>query len=115
MRGVTSYEGFYASLDHMPGGRALRVGGTVVFCTSGWSAELRRHEGPSGIDPFVLYLELVIEPPPPDAMVLQVLTPIELGELRVSNPTQEYRVIRFTVVGSEDDPPERLEVRQPEL
>jgi hypothetical protein len=93
----------------------VRVGGTVVFCTSGWSARLRRREGPPGIDPFVLELELVIDPPPSDAMVLQVLTPIELGELRVPNPPHEYREIRFTVVGSEDAPPEQLEVQQPEL
>jgi hypothetical protein len=114
VRGVTSYEGFYATHDRTPGDGALRVGGTVVFCTSGWSAKLRRPEGPPRIDPFVLELELVIDPPPSDARLLQVLTPIELEELRAPDPTPKYREIHFTVVGSEDDPPGKLDVLRPQ-
>ena len=111
-RGVTSYEGFHASRDDAS--RALSVAGTVVFCTSGWSARLRRHDGPPGVDPLVLELELVIDPPPADAMVLQMLTPVDLGPLRVPDPSPGYREIRFRVVGSEDDPPAKLDVRQPQ-
>jgi hypothetical protein len=63
MAGVMSYEDFYAIHDHMPGADgALRVGGTVVFRTGGWSAQLRLHEKqrPTGINPFILYVDLII-------------------------------------------------------
>jgi hypothetical protein len=43
-----------------------------------------------------------------------VLTPIDLRELQIPNPTPAYREIHFVVVGSEDDPPGKLDVQRPQ-
>jgi len=117
MSGVQDYEGFYAIHNHMPGGdHALRVGGTVVFSTGGWSAALRAHEsdGPTGINPFILYLELVLEPPGESTNVPQALTPVPLEEFKLEQPTLEYREVQFIIVGSDDEAPDRLQVEHPE-
>lgn len=117
MQGVHEHESFFAICNHMPGAdRALRVGGTVVFRTGGWSAKLREHERkePTGINPFILYLDLVIDPPAEGMAVPEVLTPVELDEFRVEDPALEYQEVHFIVVGTEDEPPERVEVEHPE-
>jgi hypothetical protein len=119
MPGVMSYEGFYAIHDDMPGGdRALRVGGTVVFRTGGWSAKLRPHEkkGPTGINPYIFYVDLVLTPPAEGTGVTQALERFDLPELRVEHATLEYQEVHFIVVGSsEEEPrPETLEVEHPE-
>lgn len=117
MAGVESYEGFYAIHDHMPGSdRALRVGGTVIFRTGSWSAELRPHQrsGNTGINPFILYLELVIAPPLEGTGVTQVLTPLELPEYRLYDSPLDYKEVHFMVVGTDDEPPEPLIVQHPE-
>jgi hypothetical protein len=116
MAGVMSYEDFYAIHDHMPGADgALRVGGTLVFRTGGWSAQLRLHEKqrPTGINPFILYVDLIITPPPTGSAVPQVLTPVELPELRLENVSLEYQEVQFKVVGADEEPPEKLEVQHP--
>ena len=115
MTGVERYEDFYAIHDHMPGSsRALRVGGTVVFTTGGWQAALREHQksGPTGINPFILYVDLVLTPP--DGPATQALTPVALDELRLEDPSLEYQEVHFKVVGTEDEPPERLDIEHPQ-
>jgi len=117
MEGVISYEGFYAIHDHMPGSDgALRIGGTAVFRTGGWTAELRLHDkrGPTGINPFILYLDLVMAPPPDDQSVTQEVTPFDLPEFRLEDPELEYQEVHVSVVNSEDAPPETLKVQHPE-
>ena len=117
MEGVESYEGFYAIHDHMPGSdRALRVGGTVVFRTGSWAAELRTREssGNTGINPFILRLDLVITPPPEGAGVTQEITPVDLPEYRLEDPAIDYHEVHFAVVGTDDEPPERLIIQHPE-
>jgi len=118
MAGVNSYKGFYAIHDHMPGAEdVLRIGGTVEFRTSGWSAQLRPHErkGPTGINPFIFYVDLVLVPPPDGTGVAEVLTDFELPELRLEPPTLEYQEVLFNVVGGDEDEPvpNRLEVEHP--
>lgn len=84
----------------------------MVFRTSGWSAQLRPSddEGPKGINPFILYVDLVISPPSSDTGDSEVLTAIELEELVIENPALEYREVGFNVVGTDDEPPARLTV-----
>jgi hypothetical protein len=108
MQGVQAYEGFYANCDHMPGAeRVLRVGGTVVFRTTGWSARLKRTEGNTGSNPFMLHLDLVLTPPEDGG---DALTPYELEEWTEAPPTSEYDEVEFHVVGSDDEPPPILKV-----
>ena len=113
--GVHEYQDFYAICDHMPGAtRSLRVGGTVVFRTSGWSARLERHQkaGPTGINPFILYVDLIITPPK-GGTVTKALTPVQLDELPINEPELEYLEVQFVVLGADDDAPRPLEVEHP--
>ena len=114
MKGVHEYKNFYASHNHMPGSsRSLRVSGTVVFITGGWSCSLRATEGNAGINPQMLGLDLVLEAPEPGTMVLEVLTPCEVA-WNVDDPDIDYRQISFRVIGSEDEPPPILDIDHPE-
>jgi len=114
MRGVHAYEDFYASHDHMPrSDRTLRVSGTVVFTTSGWSCSLRQTEGNTGINPTMLSLDLLLTEPPPDTPVMDVLTPCPV-EWSVDDPAIEYQQVQFRVRGSEDEPPPTIEVVHPQ-
>jgi hypothetical protein len=109
MQGVHAYEGFYANCDHMPGAeRVLRVGGTVVFRTMGWSAKLERTEGNTGINPLMLHLDLVLAPPANGSG--DALTPYPLEEWTEAPPAAEYEEVEFHVQGSDDDPPPILKV-----
>jgi hypothetical protein len=117
--GVLEYKDFYAIHDHMPGGdHSLRVGGTVVFRTSGWSAELRplKKTGPTGINPLIFYLELVLTPPPDGTAVSEVITPFDLPEFRYADTTLDYNEVQFKVVGSPDEEPvpDLLKVQHPQ-
>jgi hypothetical protein len=63
--------------DLMPGkGRRLRVTGTVCFDTAGWDARLGEHDGPPGINPKMLMLDLVITKP--TGVVAEVLTEVSV-------------------------------------
>lgn len=113
MQGVHAYEDFYASHNHMPGSSgALRVTGTVVFRTSGWSCSLRETEGNTGINPMMLGLDLILTEPSPDTVVTDVLTPCPV-EWSVDDPSIEYEQVQFTVRGSDDEPPPILDVEHP--
>jgi hypothetical protein len=91
MQGVHAYEDFYASHNHMPGsGRTMRVTGTVVFLTGGWSCALRETAGNTGINPEMLGLDLELEPPPEGAAVPEVLTPCAV-EWSVDDPQIDYQ------------------------
>lgn len=57
--------------DRPPG--VLRVEGTCELGSTGYDIDLVRHE-PQGDDRSVLLLDLVVTPPPPDAIVIPVLT-----------------------------------------
>ena len=112
MRGVHEYQDFHASHDHMPGGaKTMRVTGTVVFVTSGWSCNLREREGNTGINPQMLSLELVLTPPREGEPVLEVLTPCPV-EWSVDDPAFEYQQVRFTV-NTDDEPPPVIGVDHP--
>ena len=114
MQGVHEYKDFYASHDHMPGSdRTLRVTGTVVFRTGGWSACLEETDGNTGINPKMLVLNLVITPPEEGAVTTDALTPVEV-EWSVDDPQIEYEQVEFRVVGSDDDPPPVIDVVHPE-
>lgn len=114
MQGVHAYEDFYASHDHMPGSsRTMRVTGTVVFATGGWSAKLRATEGNTGINQAILGLDLVLDAPSEGTGVTEVLTPCPV-EWSADDPSIEYQEVEFRVVGSTDEPPPRLKVVHPE-
>ncbi|MBA3618026.1 MAG: hypothetical protein H0W56_00210 [Acidothermales bacterium] len=114
MSGVHAYKDFYASHDHMPGrNRALRVTGTVVFTTGGWSCNLRRTEGNTGINPRMLSLDLLLDPPDPAAGVPKVLTPCDI-EWTEDEVSEEYNEVRFRVVGAEEEPPPVIPVEHPQ-
>lgn len=114
MRAIQTYEDFYASHDHMPGSaRTMRVTGTVVFATGGWSAKLCATEGNTGINPEMLSLDLVLEGPPDAGAVTDVLTRCPVA-WSVDDPPIEYQHVQFRVVGTEDDPPEAIDVDHPE-
>jgi hypothetical protein len=117
MQGVHAYEDFFASHDHMPGsGGTLRVTGTVVFATSGWSCSLRATEGNTGINPMLLSLDLLLTEPPPGTAVAQVLTPCPV-EWSVEDPAIEYQQVQFRVLRvqvSDEEPPPILDVAHPE-
>ena len=119
MSAVHEYQDFYAIHNHQPGSdRALRVGGTVVFRTGGWAAELHAHErgGTGGINPTLLELDLVLTAPPEGDAVPEVLTPVELAEFRLENPAIEHTQVYFHLVGGDDaeDPPPPIDVEHPE-
>ena len=117
MQGVHAYKDFFASHNHMPGSdRALRVSGTVVFATSGWSCSLCPTEGNTGINPMMLSLDLLLMEPPPGTAVSEVLTPCPV-EWSVVDPAIDYQQVQFrvlTVRASDDEPPPVLEVVHPQ-
>jgi len=72
----------------MPGAdRVLRVNGTGVFPTTGWSAKLRNLEGNAGINPKMLRLELEVTEP---AFGNEVITEQPIHEYAMSDPPIEY-------------------------
>lgn len=111
---VDEYKNFYAICSHSPvGEHALRVGGTVCFRTSGWSATLEQTEGNTGINPFLLHLDIVMIPPDPATPVQEVITCQELPEWQVAEPAIEYTELEFHVRGSDDPPPPVIPVQHP--
>jgi hypothetical protein len=111
MSAADEYRDFYAICDHMPGkDRVLRVGGTVICPTTGWSARLEPTEGNTGINQFMLHLDLVVTPPAPDTPVIEVRTP-ESAEWRQSPPALEYTDVEFH--RSDADPPPTIKVEHP--
>ncbi len=98
----------------MPGSaRTMRVTGTVVFRTGGWSCSLRPTEGNTGINTRMLSLDLVLQRPDGDA-VPEVLTPCDV-EWSADDPAIEYEQVQFRVVGgTDDDPPPVIDVEHPE-
>jgi len=118
MSGSVEYREFYAICNHMPGAdRVLRVGGTVVFPTSGWSAEITAHEhqGAPPFNPRVLELDLTVTAPADGVVVTRAETSLELEEYRVEDPALEYEQVHFYLVGREgEDGPGPIEVVHPE-
>jgi len=116
MSGVHAYENFYASHDHMPGrNRTMRVSGTVVFATGGWSCDLRRTEGNTGINPRMLSLDLLLDPPDPGTGVPEVLSPCNV-EWTEDDVSEEYEEVEFRIVGGtdEEEPPPVIPVEHPQ-
>jgi hypothetical protein len=117
MSGSVEYHDFYASCDHMPGAeRVLRVGGSLTFPTSGWSAKLGPHEHKSAppFNPLLLELDLTVAEPADGETVLEVLTPFELEEYRIEDPAIEYQQVLFHLVGRGDEEgPGTIEVVHP--
>jgi hypothetical protein len=114
VQGVDHYEDFYASHNHMPGSdRAIKVTGTVVFRTGGYSAKLCPKEGNTGINPQMLALELEIDPPSEGAPTTDALTPVAV-EWSADDPPIEYQQVQFFVVGTDDEPPPVLGVEHPQ-
>jgi hypothetical protein len=111
--GRLGYQDFYAICNHMPGAeRVLRVGGTVVAPTNGWTAELEEYSGQPSPNQFLLQLTLRVRVP--TGPVLEVLTPIELEEFRIEDPPIEYTQVEFHVEGASDiEPPPVIEVEHP--
>jgi hypothetical protein len=76
--------------DRMPGKEpALRVFGTCCMPTGGWSTDLGPHEGPPGINPRVLMLDLLVAAPtgPASDVVTEILVQYE-----VQTPSQYDQV-----------------------
>lgn len=112
MQDVDRYEDFTASCDHMPGKQpTLRVKGTVWTRTGGWSCELRRTQGDTGINPRMLWLDLVLTPP--DGVAPEMITPNPVAWSE-EEPRIEYDEVRFRVFGTDDEPPEAIEVSHPQ-
>ena len=115
MKGVAEYRDFFAICDHEPPAEpAIRAGGTIVFNESGWSAELVRTKGDTGINPYLLHLDLVFTPPDEGSAQTDPLEPFELREWREAPPVREYQQVEFHVRGSDDQPPPILEVDHPQ-
>jgi hypothetical protein len=109
MQGVHAYEDFYANCDHMPGAeRALRVGGRIIFRTTGWSARLEPTQGNVGINPDMLHLDLVLTSP--EGASGDALTPFDLEPWTAAPPAREYDEVEFHVRGTDDDAPPVLKV-----
>lgn len=112
MQDVDRYEDFTAICDHMPGKpQTLRVSGSVWMRTGGWSCELRRTRGNTGINFRILSLDLVLTPPggvAPDAITCY---PVAWKD---EEPEIEYDQVKFRVVGTDDEPPEAIEVLHPQ-
>jgi hypothetical protein len=106
-----AYENWFAICNHMPGREpAIRVGGTVICPTTGWSVQLKQTEGNTGINPLMLHLDLIVTPPPPGTPVQEVLTPEEV-EWREAPPALEYEEVEFR--RSDSDPPPIMKVDHP--
>lgn len=92
MARVIEYKDFYAHCNHMPGSElVLRVGGTVVCPTDGWSAKLVPHErtGPAPFNPFLLELDLVLTEPTGGAG--EVITDVKVEEYRLPDPKLDHQ------------------------
>jgi hypothetical protein len=102
------YQDVYAICDHMPGKeRELRVGLTVVCRTAGWTVTLEPTAGNTGINQFMLHLDLTVTPPDPDAGVPEVITPVST-EWRQAPPALEYQQVTFH--RSDAEPPPTIDV-----
>jgi hypothetical protein len=100
MSGEIEYEGFYAICDHMPGKeRALRIGGTVVVPTTGWTARIDPYEGLPPVTPFLLELNLTVTAP--EHAGEDVVTRIELDEEQLKPPPLEFAEVQFNFTGPE--------------
>jgi hypothetical protein len=89
------YRGWYAICDHMPGKeRDIRVGGEVWCPAAGWSAELTPTMGNTGINEFMLHLDLVVTPPSPEQGARAVVTWVPV-EWRAKSPTIEYQQVKI--------------------
>lgn len=98
---IVEFKDFYATQMTTPTKEhTLCAGGTCVFPTSGYSAHLeaRRPEGNVGINPTIFYLDVVVEPPGPDEIVQEVLTPVELEEWCLNDPPREYTEVHFRLL-----------------
>lgn len=113
MSGPIEYEGFYAVCNHMPGDRVLRIGGTVVVPTSDWTVKLDPYKGQPPVTPFLLELDLTVTPPAGGAE--EVITRIELEEVRLENPALEYDEVQFNFSGPDGaEGPGTIKVEHPE-
>ena len=104
------YQAFYAICDHMPGAdRVFRVGGTVVAPTGGWTATLEEDDGLPPVNHLLLKLKLVVTEPEGGAP--KVITPIELNEYEVKDPSIEYDEVEFVFEGPDGiEGPETIKV-----
>lgn len=115
MPGPIEYKDFYAICNHMPGDdRVLRVGGTLVFPTSGWSAELDLAKQ-KGINPLLLEFDLTVSAPPDGKAIEDVLTRFDLEEYRIEEPALEYQQVEFHLVDRDGEAgPGTIEVDHPQ-
>jgi hypothetical protein len=114
---ILGYEDFYAIHDQQPGPdgtRPLRVGGTVIFPTPGYSARLERFEGNPGINPMILPLVLVVRRPDQETQP-EVVTPVEIPEFTVDARPGQYTEVHFRLDGGDpdDEPPPVIPVQTP--
>ncbi|HET9197633.1 MAG TPA: hypothetical protein VFN92_05175 [Solirubrobacterales bacterium] len=111
--GRLGYQDFYAVCNHMPGAeRVLRVGGTVVAPTRGWTAVLEQDDGLPPVVQFLLKLKLRVTEPQDGAA--EVITPIELPEYRIEDPAIEYEQVEFVFEGPDGiEGPPVIEVEHP--
>jgi hypothetical protein len=102
------YQDVYATCNHMPGAeRALRVGLTVICPTTGWSVKLEPTAGNTGINQFMLHLDLTVTPPEPGTGVEDVITPVS-REWKQAPPALEYEQVTFH--RSDAEPPPTMKV-----
>jgi hypothetical protein len=110
MQGVDHYEDFTAICDHMPGkAPTLRVSGTVWTSTDSWTCKLRATPGNTGSNQRMLSLDLVLTAPTGVANEVIVPNPVEWSE----QPAYEYDQVHFRVVGTDDRPPDTIDVVHP--
>lgn len=92
---VGEYQNMYANCDHMDGkDRTLRVGGEVICPTTGWSAALKPRKGNTGINPYVLSLDLSVTAPGDGEVIQEVLTPTPFS-WEATNSAFDYTNVVF--------------------
>lgn len=96
------YEDWHAYHDFMS--KRLRVVGTVIIEGGGFAAELKPHEGPSGINSESLVLDLVVFPTgeSPSRQELKYEQPWEDGGI-------QYKQVEFRSEDVEPPPPVSVE------
>lgn len=103
MGSIRGYEDFYAICDHMPGKeQTLRVGGKVNMSSGGWSAKLVPHPGPTGINPKILVLDLILDRA---SVGTDAFTTIEVEEYKETSPAFDYEQVEFHVLGVDGEEP----------